>query len=259
MDVINSKIFVQSKKQAWYKVDKVHCVRVNIHLIHISYIYIYIKTKHVITMHIYSLEYNCLCDLWRVGPGNFMQFQMSPSGLSKANTMDLLGCWSMRSNRISSDRKHHHHPSPWKKQQSTCKCAPVSNTEIEKSATHSFYGHRICQVSSRMSFPTASLTAGKGDTDRCIDGIRKNAQLWRLHQCWFIEAVICGDALRTNFISSITFCIATWSDNKEYMYVSWCISSVGPLIYLYISSASKPALAGCTESASAKIAQGQMW
>lgn len=137
MDVINSKIFVQSKKQAWYKVDKVHCVRVNIHLIHISYIYIYIKTKHVITMHIYSLEYNCLCDLWRVGPGNFMQFQMSPSGLSKAYTMDLLGCWSMRSNRISSDRKHHHHPSPWKKQQSTCKCAPVSNTEIEKSATHS--------------------------------------------------------------------------------------------------------------------------
>lgn len=88
MDVINCKILCLSTSifnRLGIKLTRYMCNNL------IMYVY-YMYIKNVQCTVTYSLEYNCLCDLWRPGSGNFMQFQMSPSGLSKANIIDLLGC-----------------------------------------------------------------------------------------------------------------------------------------------------------------------
>ncbi len=136
-------------------------------------------------------------------------------------------CWPMRSNRTSSDKKTHHHLPKWNTNTPVSTPLAAIQTLRYPGISDSFHGYRICQVSSRI-IPAASLTAaGKGDTDRCIDGIR-SAELWRLHQCCFIEAVICRSTENQfcqfyHIMHGYLKTIMQFQSN----YISRCVLSVG--------------------------------
>ena len=140
------------------------------------------------------------------------------------------------------------------KQQSTWNYPPGQQYRDRKSATHSM-GIASAKSAVACPFPRHLWPQGRATRIGASTASEKNAQLWRLHQCWFIEAVRCGDALRTNlsvlshYALLLGAIVSSSRDFESIYHDSWCISSVGPLIYLYISSASKPALAGCTECA----------